>query len=74
MGLKQYNHAILEFEKVIKNYPKGNKVPNAMYRQAIAFQKSDDSTGAKIRLEILIKKYPESPEAAEAEKKLSKMK
>jgi len=74
MGLKQYEHAILEFNKVIKNYPKENKVPNAMYRQAIAMQKIDEATGAKIVLKNLIKTYPNSPEAADAKKKLSSMK
>ena len=74
MGLNQYEHAILEFNKVIKNYPNENKVPNAMYRQAVAMQKIGESTGAKIVLKNLIKMYPKSPEAADAEKKLSSMK
>lgn len=74
MGLKQYEYAILEFNKVIKNYPKENKVPNAMYRQAIAMQIIGESTGARIVLKNLIKTYPESPEATDAEKKLSSMK
>jgi tol-pal system protein YbgF len=74
MGLNQYDHAILEFNKVIKNYPNENKVPNAMYRQAVAMQKIGELTGAKIVLKNLIKMYPKSPEAADAEKKLSSMK
>jgi tol-pal system protein YbgF len=74
MGLNQYEHAILEFNKVIKNYPNENKVPNAMFRQAVAMQKIGESTGAKIVLKNLIKMYPKSPEAADAEKKLSSMK
>ena len=74
MGLKQYEHAILEFDKVIKNYPNENKVPNAMYRQAIAWLKTDNPAVAKNVLENLIKTYPKSPEAADAEKKLAAMK
>jgi tol-pal system protein YbgF len=74
MGLKQYEHAILEFNKVIKNYPKENKVPNAMYRQAIAWLKIGDSAVAEDVLKKLIKSYPKSPEAVDAEKKLSSMK
>jgi tol-pal system protein YbgF len=74
MGLKQYDMAIRAFQDVIKKYPKENKVPNAMLRQAIAWQKIGDSTSAGIVLKNLIKEYPKSPEAADAEKKLSSMK
>ena len=74
MELKQYNYAFLEFGKVIKNYPDGNKVPHAMYRQALAMLKNGESVGAKLVLKNLIKMYPESPEATDAEKKLSSIK
>jgi len=30
MALKQYEHAILAFQVLIKKYPKGNKVPKAV--------------------------------------------
>ena len=33
---KKYDEAILEFDEVIKNYPKGNKVPDALFRQGMA--------------------------------------
>lgn len=74
MGLKQYESAYLAFQDVIKKYPNGNKVPNAMYREAIAMLKIGETTGARIVLKSLIKTYPNSPEAIEAEKKLSSIK
>jgi len=40
MAVKQYEQAILAYQEVIKKYPKGNKVPSALLRQAFAFWKS----------------------------------
>ena len=70
MALKQYDLAILAYQEVIKKYPKANKVPNAMLRQAVAWQEHGDKTSATILLKQLIKQYPGSSEAKIAETKL----
>ena len=70
MALKQYDRAILAYNKAIKDYPKGNKVPNAMLRQALAFLEINDKTSTKIVLKQLIKQFPGSNEAKIAENKL----
>jgi len=74
MILKQYEQAILAFQRVIKKYPKGNKVPNAILRQALAFYEIKDKTSAKLLLKKLIKKYPKSNEAKIAKAKLRTIK
>ena len=83
MALKQYEQAILAYDKVVKNYPKGNKVANAMLREAMAFlelkdQKSGlpkpDKTSATLLLKMIIKNYPNSSEADIAKKKLDTIK
>jgi TolA-binding protein len=74
MGLNQYEQAILAFQQVIKRYPKGNKVPSAMFRQALAFEAIKDTTSAKLLLAKIIKSYPKSNEASIAKTKLESMK
>jgi len=57
---------------VIKKYRKGNKVPNAMLRQAVAFleMKDKDKIASRFLLKEIIKKYPKSNEAKIAGQKL----
>jgi len=74
MGLKQYEQAILSYQQVIKMYPKGNKVPAAMLRQAAAFQELKDITSTRLLLQKIIKTYPNSSEAAIAKKRLDALK
>ncbi|MBW2203835.1 MAG: tetratricopeptide repeat protein [Deltaproteobacteria bacterium] len=57
-----------------KKYPKGNKVPNAILRQALAFYEIKDKTSARLLLKKLIKKYPKSSEAKIAKAKLRTIK
>lgn len=70
---KWYEKAILEYHKVIKNYPKGNKVPAALLKQGLAFSQLKDTTNARLVLSELVKKYPDSSEAAIARKKLNRL-
>ena len=70
MSLEQYEQAILAYQEVIKKHPKGNKVPNAMLRQAVAFAEIKDKTSAKLLLKKVIKEYPNSSEAQIARAKL----
>lgn len=74
MALKEYEHAILAYQEVIIKYPKENKVPNAMLRQAVAWLEIGDKTSSKLLLNKVLKNYPDSPEAKIAEKKLSSIK
>lgn len=70
MSMNQYEQAIHAFHEVEIRYPKGNKVPNAMLKQAMAFLKVKDAIAAKIVLKKLIKNYPDSAEGRIAAAKL----
>ena len=70
---KAYDQAVLEYEKVIKNYPGKEKVPAAMLKQALAFKGLGDNKSSKYVLNKLIEKYPHTPEAASAKAKLKQM-
>lgn len=71
---KTYDQAILEFEKVIKNYPGKEKVPAAMLKQAMAFKALGDATSAKYVLKKLLEGYPRTEEAGLAKAKLRELK
>ncbi|MBN2254993.1 MAG: tol-pal system protein YbgF [Deltaproteobacteria bacterium] len=68
---KEYEKAILEYESVIKKYPKGNKVPNAILKQALAFVKLGDNESAKLLFQRVIREYPNTSPARIARKRLS---
>ena len=70
---KEYGKAILEYQKVIEKYSKGNKVPDAILKQALAFKALGDNTSARILLEKLVKQYTQSPQAQIAQKELQSL-
>jgi tol-pal system protein YbgF len=71
---KMYEQAILEFEKVIKNFPGKEKVPAAMLKQAMAFKELKDVTSARYVLKKLLADFPQSSEAGLAKTKLKELK
>ncbi len=68
---KWYEKAILEYQKVIEKYPKGNKVPASLLKQGLAFLNLGDKANARLILKELVKKYSKSNEAKIATKKLN---
>lgn len=68
-----WEKAILEFDKVIKNYPKGVKVPAAMLKQGYSFEKMGLAKEARVLLGNVTEKFPKSDEAAKAKNRLKKM-
>jgi tol-pal system protein YbgF len=71
---KWYEKAILEYQNVIEKYPNGNKVPAALLKQGLAFSNIGDKANAKLILEELSRKYPQSNEAGVAAEKLKELK
>jgi tol-pal system protein YbgF len=71
---KDYERAILEYEKAIVKYPEGDKIPSALFKQALAFFELGDKTNARNLLRRVIEKYPRSEQADMAKKKLETMK
>ncbi len=67
---KWYEKAILEYQKVIEKYAGGNKVAAALLKQGFSFDNLKDKANARLLLQELIKKFPESKEAQIAKKKL----
>jgi len=67
---KKYKEAVLEYGKVVKNYPKGDKVPSALLMQGLSFLRLNDKPGAKLILQRVIQDYPNTNEARIAREKL----
>ncbi|MBF0240912.1 MAG: tol-pal system protein YbgF [Desulfamplus sp.] len=67
---KWYEKAILEYQRVIEEYPKGNKVASALLKQAYSFANLGEKKNATLILNDLIKKYPQTQEAQSAKEKL----
>ena len=70
---KWYEKAILEYQKVIENYPKGNKVPASLLKQGFAFISLGDKANARLILKELSKKFPDSNEGKIALQKLKEL-
>jgi tol-pal system protein YbgF len=69
-----WERAILEFDRVIKEYPGGDKVPAAILKEAFSFDRLGSQKEARLLLERLIQKYPQSIEAKMAQKRLEELK
>lgn len=70
---KRYDKAILEFDKVVINYAKGDKVPSALLKQGFAFLALGDKESAKQLLTQLVTEFPNSEEAKTARSRLSNL-
>jgi tol-pal system protein YbgF len=70
---KDYNRAILEFNEVLLRYPKGDKVPAALLRQALAFAELGDKVDARLVLQKLVSEHGDAPEAELGRQKLAEL-
>ncbi len=71
---KKYELAILEYQRVIADFPYYLKAPAAMLKQAEAFEKINDASTAKIVYKKLLSDYPKSNEIKTAKARLQKIK
>jgi tol-pal system protein YbgF len=65
-----FKQSILEFEKVISQYPKSAKVPAALFKQGMAFEKLGDMESARYLYAKVTKDYPDSEQARMADHRL----
>lgn len=71
---KNYEQAVVEFQRVIKEYPGKEKAPAAMLKQALSFRELGDVKSARFILKEMIEKYPHAEEIATAKEVLGKLK
>lgn len=70
---KEYDKAIMQYQKIISQHSGDKKAPTAMLRQGIAFEKLSDKETARVIYKKIIKQHEASPEAEKAKDKLSKL-
>jgi tol-pal system protein YbgF len=73
-GEKNYEQAILEFQEVVKQYPKKEKAPSAMLKQALSFKALKDLKSTQYLLKRLTTDYPKSEEAKKAKVLIKQLK
>lgn len=73
LSVRDYNRAILEFNEVLLRYPKGDRVPRALLRQATAFEELGDRVDARLVLQKLVSEHGSSREAEIAREKLAEL-
>ena len=69
----RYEQAILEYDKVVKNFATGDRVPFALYKEGICFSKLGDASAAKLLFQRVVQDFPDSSPAAVARIKLKAM-
>lgn len=69
----QWLQAAQTFLRVAKEYPRGNKVPDAMYKLARSYERMGDETGAVEVLKQLGKHYPGTPAAKKAAEDVARL-
>ncbi|MCZ6785081.1 MAG: tol-pal system protein YbgF [Proteobacteria bacterium] len=67
-----FKNAVLRFDDVVRNYPTGNKAPDALYRQGESLLKLGPGfhQAAKRAFERVIVEYPDSARAQEADQQI----
>ena len=66
--------SVQEFRKVIVIYPRGAKVPPALYKEALALTELKQTGLARSRLQYLVDHFPQSEEAPLAKERLAALK
>jgi tol-pal system protein YbgF len=66
--------AVQEFKKVLANYPRADKVPTALYKEALALIDLKQPAQAQARLQYLVDNFPRAEETALARERLAALK
>jgi tol-pal system protein YbgF len=69
-ALREFDQAIIEFDAVRRKYPQGEKVPAALLKQGFAFAELGEKVNARLILQELVEKFPQTGEAAKAKLRL----
>jgi tol-pal system protein YbgF len=71
---QELEQAVREFRKVLVNYPRGDKVPTALYKEALVLVELNQINVAEQRLQYLIDNFPRAEEAPLARDRLASLK
>jgi tol-pal system protein YbgF len=66
----QFDSAAVEYARVERGWPQGDRVPAALYKLALSRDRLGQADAAKKTFEDLVKRFPESGEAQLARERL----
>ncbi|MFU8819261.1 MAG: tetratricopeptide repeat protein [Desulfurivibrio sp.] len=72
-NLKEFELAILEYQKLIADFPGNSRIPEALLRQGMAFEELKEPSTAVIIYERLAGEFPRSSQAERARARLQKI-
>ncbi len=70
---RELEQAVQEFRRVSLNYPRGDKAPTALYKEALALLELKQTRLAQTRLQYLLDNFPQSEEAPLAKERLTNL-
>jgi tol-pal system protein YbgF len=70
----EMEQAVQEFRKVLANYPRSEKAPTSLYKEALALLELKQPAVAQQRLEYLVTNFPQSEETPLARERLAALK
>ncbi len=69
-GLGRYSEALGFFQRVVSEYPDGNKVPDSLLKEALTYERLDNDPRAREILATLVETYPTTDAADRARQRL----
>jgi TolA-binding protein len=72
-AVQELERAVQEFRKVVIAYPRGDRVPAALYKEALALAALGQTQLAEARLQFLLDQFPGREEAAKARDELARI-
>jgi TolA-binding protein len=72
-AVQELERAVQEFRRVMIAYPRGDRVPAALYKEALALAELGQLQLAEARLQFLLDQFPSTDEAAQAKDELARI-
>jgi len=69
-GMGQYSEALGYFQRVVSDYPDGNKVPDSLLKIALTYERLENVSSAREVLAVLVETYPTTDAARRASERL----
>lgn len=69
-GLGQYSDALGYFQRVVSEYPDGNKVPDSLLKVALSYERLNNVESAREVLSVVLDTYPSTDAARRAQERL----
>jgi TolA-binding protein len=72
-AVQEFEQAVQEFRKVVIVYPRGDRVPASLYKEALALEELGQVQLAEARLQFLLDQFPSTEDASQAKDELARL-